>query len=165
MRVTQGTFSFLPDLTDDEIKAQIQYAYDNGWALSVEYTDDPHPRNAYWEMWGLPNFDLEDPSAVLYEVNECRRAFPNQYIKVTAYDSRACRQTTAFDMIVNRPPAEPGFFLERTEANDRHIHYTLRSYAAFMPHGDRYGADGSGKSDAPGRATAGEKAFGDGGDA
>ena len=26
MRITQGTFSFLPDLTDDEISAQIQYA-------------------------------------------------------------------------------------------------------------------------------------------
>ena len=50
MRVTQGTFSYLPDLTDDEIRAQVDYALDRGWALSVEYTDDPHPRNTYWEM-------------------------------------------------------------------------------------------------------------------
>ena len=26
---------------------------------SVEFTDDPHPRNVYWEMWGLPMFDLK----------------------------------------------------------------------------------------------------------
>ena len=25
MRITQGTFSFLPDLTDDQVKAQVQY--------------------------------------------------------------------------------------------------------------------------------------------
>ena len=43
MRVTQGTFSFLPDLTDEEIEAQIKYSLRNGWAISVEYTDDPHP--------------------------------------------------------------------------------------------------------------------------
>ena len=64
MRITQGTFSFLPDLTDDEIKAQIRYAIANGWALAVEYTDDPHPRNSYWEMWDLPMFDVVDASGV-----------------------------------------------------------------------------------------------------
>ena len=53
MRVTQGTFSFLPDLTDEEIEAQVRYALQNGWSISVEYTDDPHPRNSYWEMWNL----------------------------------------------------------------------------------------------------------------
>ena len=30
MRITQGTFSFLPDLTDAEIAAQIEYALKNG---------------------------------------------------------------------------------------------------------------------------------------
>ena len=28
----------------------------------------------YWEMWGLPMFDLKDPAAILYEINECRKA-------------------------------------------------------------------------------------------
>ncbi len=58
MRITQGTFSFLPELTDEQIDAQVRYALEHGWAISVEYTDDPHPRNSYWEMWGLPMFDL-----------------------------------------------------------------------------------------------------------
>ena len=76
MRITQGTFSYLPDFTDDEIKAQVRYCLVNGWAISVEYTDDPHPRNVYWEMWGLPMFDLTDPDAVMREINECRASFP-----------------------------------------------------------------------------------------
>ena len=72
MRITQGTFSFLPDLTYAEIAAQIQYALDQGWACSVEYTDDPHPRNTYWEMHGLPMFGIADAAGVMLEVTACR---------------------------------------------------------------------------------------------
>jgi len=67
-RLTQGQFSFLPDLTDPEIAAQIQYGLDKGYAWSVEYTDDPHPRNTYWEMFGMPMFDLPDAAGVLAEI-------------------------------------------------------------------------------------------------
>jgi ribulose-bisphosphate carboxylase small chain len=138
MRITQGTFSYLPDLTDDEIRMQIRYALDNGWPLSVEFTDDPHPRNSYWEMWGLPMFDMHDAAAVLYEVNECRLAYPNRYIKVNAYDARYGRQTTALSFIVNRPAEEPGFRLDRQEGADRLIRYTTHPYALEQPPGDRY---------------------------
>ena len=31
MRITQGTFSFLPDLTDEQIAAQVLYALENDW--------------------------------------------------------------------------------------------------------------------------------------
>ena len=51
MHVTQGTFSYLPPLTDAQIRAQVQYALDNGWALSVEFSDDPHPRNFHDKAW------------------------------------------------------------------------------------------------------------------
>jgi len=77
MRVTQGTFSFLPDLTDDEIRAQIDYALAQGWALSVECTDDPHPRNYYWEMLGNPMFDLRDAAGVMAQVVASRAQYPD----------------------------------------------------------------------------------------
>ena len=51
-RITQGQFSFLPDLTDAEITRRSSTACSKGYAWSVEYTDDPHPRNTYWEMYG-----------------------------------------------------------------------------------------------------------------
>ncbi|MWA00087.1 ribulose bisphosphate carboxylase small subunit [Actinomadura sp. LD22] len=142
MRITQGTFSYLPDLTDDEIAKQIAYALDRGWPCSVEFTDDPHPRNSYWEMWGLPMFDLADPAGVLYEVKECRKAYPNHYIRLNAYDAHYGRQTTALSFIVQRPPAEPGFRLDREETSDRRIRYTLHSYATDRPEGERYGDTG-----------------------
>ena len=85
--VTQGQFSFLPPLTDVQITAQIKYALGKGWAISVEYTDDPHPRNTYWEMFGAPMFDLKDPAGILMEINNCRKTFPNHYIRVMAFSS------------------------------------------------------------------------------
>ena len=138
MRLTQGTFSFLPDLTDEQISKQINYCLDNGWAVNVEYTDDPHPRNVYWEMWGLPMFDLRDPAGALYEINACRKAFPNHYIRVSAFDATRGIESLRLCFIVNRPPEEPGFQVERTELSARNIRYTTHAYAARKPSGERY---------------------------
>jgi ribulose-bisphosphate carboxylase small chain len=140
MRITQGTFSYLPDLTDDEITAQVQYALDQGWPLAVEFTDDPHPRNTYWDMWGLPMFDLHDAAGVMQEITECRKANPGQYIRVNAYDATVGRQTIALSFIVSRPAGEPGFRLDRQEVSDRQIRYTAHPYATERPAGGRYAA-------------------------
>jgi len=129
MRITQGTFSYLPDFTDEEIKAEVRYCLANNWAFSIEYTDDPHPRNAYWEMWGLPMFEMTSLDDAMYQIHACREAFPNHYIKVNGYDRTKGRQTTMLSFIVHRPKQEPGFYLERTEIEDRRIRYTLRSKA------------------------------------
>jgi ribulose-bisphosphate carboxylase small chain len=140
VRITQGTFSFLPDLTDDEIRLQISYALENGWPCSVEFTDDPHPRNTYWEMWGLPMFDLVDPAAVMDEVRACREEHPQHYVRVNAYDAGLGRQTVALSFLVNRPDVEPGFRLDRAEGADRRIGYTVHPYATEAPAGSRYRA-------------------------
>jgi ribulose-bisphosphate carboxylase small chain len=128
MRVTQGTFSYLGDLTDEQLGDQIRYALEHGWAMSVEHTDDPHPRNSYWEMWGLPHFDVvpDDTEILLREVRACREAYPDEYVKLLAYDSSLGRQTTALSIIVNRPPIERSWKVERTESHDRVVRYTLR---------------------------------------
>jgi ribulose-bisphosphate carboxylase small chain len=138
MHITQGTFSFLPELTDEQILAQLTYGIDQGWAPCIEFTDDPHPRNVYWEMWGMPMFDIADAAPALNAMEACRKAFPNDYVRVSLYNPTLGNQTTALQFIVNRPAEEPGFALDRMEAADRRIHYTLRPYAAGKPHGSRY---------------------------
>ena len=139
-RISQGQFSFLPDLTDAQITAQIKYALKNGWAVNIEYTDDPHPRNTYWEMFGMPMFDLKDPAGILLEINDCRKTFPDHYIRVTAFDSTRGWETVRMSFVVNRPKHEPGFALARSEIDGRRIRYTLRPYATDKPEGDRYSA-------------------------
>ena len=139
-RLTQGQFSFLPDLTDAEITLQIEYGLKKGYAWSVEYTDDPHPRNTYWEMYCHPMFDLKDPAGVMLELQGCRKTFPNHYIRMMAFDSTRGFESIAMSFIVNRPKNEPGFMLERQEVNGRSIHYTTRSYAGDKPEAERYGS-------------------------
>jgi len=130
MRITQGTFSFLPDLTDDEIRLQIDYALAQGWACSVEYTDNPHPRNTYWEMWGLPMFDLRDAAGVMEEVTACRDAYPQHYIKVNAFDSVRGFETMRLSFMVNRPDDEATYSLERQDNEGRVQRYALRRRAS-----------------------------------
>jgi ribulose-bisphosphate carboxylase small chain len=137
-RLTQGQFSFLPDLTDQQITAQVKYALTNNWAVGIEYTDDPHPRNTYWEMYGNPLFDLKDPAGVLTEIRDCRKTFPTHYIRVTAFDATRGWETPRMSFIVNRPPKEPGFGLARQETDGRSIRYRISSYATDKPEGERY---------------------------
>ena len=138
MRVTQGAFSFLPDLSDAQIRGQVEYCLKNGWAVSIEYTDDPHPRNSYWDMFGAPMFDLKDAAGIMGEVQSCRATFPNCYIKVNAFDSTHGVESLRLSFIVNRPKNEPGFALIREEAAGRQIRYTTRAYATDKPEGARY---------------------------
>ena len=137
-RLTQGQFSFLPELTDEEITQQVQYGLDKGYAWSVEYTDDPHPRNTYWEMFGMPMFDLRDAAGVVAEMKECRQAFPRHYVRLMAFDSTRGVESIAMSFIVNRPQSEPGFALERQEVNGRSMRFTTRGYAQGKPEMERY---------------------------
>lgn len=137
-RLTQGQFSFLPDLTDEEIALQIGYGLKKGYSWQVEYTDDPHPRNTFWEMFGMPMFDLADPAGVMMELKHCRETFPNHYIRLMAFDSTRGIESIAMSFIVNRPANEPGFGVVRQEVNGRSIRYTIHSYATDKPEGQRY---------------------------
>jgi ribulose-bisphosphate carboxylase small chain len=136
-RITQGQFSFLPELSDAEITLQIEYGLSKGYAWSVEYTDDPHPRNTYWEMFGMPMFDLKDAAGVLMELNNCRKSFPQHYIRLVAFDSTRNIESIAMSFIVNRPAHEPGFALERQESRGRMLRYSVRSYVSDRPEGER----------------------------
>ena len=124
MRITQGAFSFLPDLTDAQIRDQIEYCLRNDWAVGVEFTDDPHPRNTYWDMWGNPMFDLKDAKGVMMEIDECRKAHPQAYIRVNAFDSTRGWETVRLSFIVNRPDVEPTIRMVRTDVRGRSQTYS-----------------------------------------
>ena len=139
MRITQGTFSFLPDLTDEQIVRQIDHCLARGWAIGIEHTDDPHPRNTYWEMFGNPMFDIRDAAGVMLELRACRARFEGRYIRLTAFDSTHGTESVVLSFIVGRPAAEPGFRLVRTEEPGRTLRYAVESYAVQRaPEGQRY---------------------------
>jgi ribulose-bisphosphate carboxylase small chain len=139
MRITQGTFSFLPDLSDAQIVRQVEHCLARGWAIGLEYSDDPHPRNTYWEMFANPMFDVVDAAGVMLELRACRATFPQHYVRLTAFDSSHGTESVVLSFIVNRPTLEPGFRLVRTEAPGRTLRYSVESYAVQKnPEGSRY---------------------------
>ena len=83
-------------------------------------------------------FDLKDPAGILMEVNNCRKTFPNHYIRVMAFSSVRGVESPTMSCIVNRPTNEPGFGLVRQETDGRNIRYTIHSYATDKPEGERY---------------------------
>ena len=140
MSITQGTFSFLPDLTDEEIEAQIEYALDNGWAIIGRVHRRPAPaQRATGRCGSSPMFDLEPDEAdvVLREVNACREALPEPLHQGDRLrqlagppDDRARRSSSTARR------SEPGFRLERQDKADRQMRYThpsVRAGAAARP--------------------------------
>ena len=55
-----------------------------------------------------------------------------------AFNASRGTESPAMSFIVNRPQNEPGFGLIRQEGPGRSVRYTVTSYAAVKPEGERY---------------------------
>jgi len=95
------TFSYLPELTAEQLARQIAAIVDRNLVVGIEFSTAPDPRDHYWTMWKLPLFDHADTPAVLAELNACRRANPDAYIKVNGYDP--VRQGQVVSFVARRP--------------------------------------------------------------
>jgi ribulose-bisphosphate carboxylase small chain len=76
-------------------------------------------------MWGMPMFDLKDAAGVLAELRECRKAHPECYIKLNAFDSTRGFETMRMSFMVHRPPVEARYKLRREEGPARLVRYTI----------------------------------------
>lgn len=93
--------SYLPPLTDQQIARQLQYIIDNGFFPAIEFNEDSEPTQFYWTMWKLPLFSARNADEVLREVQECRSAYPDCYIRVVGFDNIKQCQVQSF--IVHKP--------------------------------------------------------------
>lgn len=95
------TFSYLPELTTEEVGAQIRSIVGRDLVVGIELTERPDPYDHYWTLWKLPFFEIDDPDVVLTELEACRRVHPDAYIKVSGYDP--VRQGQVVSFVVHRP--------------------------------------------------------------
>ena len=139
MRITQGAFSFLPDLTDDQIRAQVQYCIDN--ELGGQPRIHRRPASAQHLLGHVGTSDVRQSGCggADHGTEGCRKAYGDRYIRVVAFDSSHGWELVKLSFIVNRPAEEPGYRLERQEAAGRMLRYTTKPYAADRPAGNRYG--------------------------
>ena len=95
------TFSYLPPLTDAELRLQIAHLTREGLIPGIEFAVDPEPADSYWSLWKLPFVTRPTPDAVLAEIDQCAAANPHAQIKLVGYDSVRQGQVVAF--VVRRP--------------------------------------------------------------
>jgi ribulose-bisphosphate carboxylase small chain len=90
-------------------------------------------------MFGMPMFDLRDAAGVMLELHNCRKTFPQHYIRLVAFDATRGVESIAMSFIVHRPAREPGFGLIRQEGPGRALRYTVHGYGTDRPEGERSG--------------------------
>jgi ribulose-bisphosphate carboxylase small chain len=106
------TLSYLPPLTNDQIAKQIDYMLGKnlipclefdlvGYISRTNFAGSGYYDGRYWTMWKLPMFGCNDAGAVLREIGECKKAYPNAFIRVLGFDNKRQVQITGF--VVQRP--------------------------------------------------------------
>lgn len=90
------TFSYLPSMSSEEIRAQIQYIVNQGWNPAVEHVEPEGAARNYWFMWKLPMFGEQSVDTVLAELDACHREYPNHYVRLIGYDNYTQSQGTSF---------------------------------------------------------------------
>ena len=101
------TLSYLPQLSNDDIRKQIEYMVRNGWTPCLEFSDDGdiylntrmgpgYYDNRYWTLYKLPMFGCRDGNEVITEIDNCKREYPQAKIRVLGFDSVKQVQTTGF---------------------------------------------------------------------
>ena len=83
------TFSYLPPLSKESLRAQIQYIVDQGWTPGVEHSEPDNARGHYWYMWKLPMFGETDVDVILSELERCHEAYPGNHVRLMGLDKYA----------------------------------------------------------------------------
>jgi len=95
-----GTFSYLPPMSADEIRKQVEYIVSKGWNPGIEHTEPANARSHYWYMWKLPMFGETDVDRILAECDACHEANPGHHVRLVGYDN--LKQSKGAEMVVYR---------------------------------------------------------------
>lgn len=98
-----GTFSYLPPMTSEQIRKQIEWIIKNGWNPAIEHTEPVHAMSNYWYMWKLPMFGETDVDRILAELEACHKANPDNHVRLLGYDN--FKQSQGANMVVYRGKA------------------------------------------------------------
>ena len=94
------TFSYLPAMSDAEIRKQVQYIVQCGWNPAIEHSEPENADSSYWYMWKLPMFGETDVDRILAEAAACHRMHPDNHVRLVGYDNQ--RQSQGASMVIFR---------------------------------------------------------------
>ncbi|KAK3012524.1 hypothetical protein RJ639_009097 [Escallonia herrerae] len=107
------TLSYLPPLSRESLAKEVEYLLRQGWVPCLEFElehgfvyrennrSPGYYDGRYWVMWKLPMFGCNDPSQVLKELDECKKEYPEAYIRIIGFDNK--RQVQCISFIAHRP--------------------------------------------------------------
>ncbi|XP_021734008.1 ribulose bisphosphate carboxylase small chain 1, chloroplastic [Chenopodium quinoa] len=107
------TLSYLPPLTTESLLSEVQYLLNKGWVPCLEFETEHgfvyrenhrspgYYDGRYWTMWKLPMFGCTDPTQVVNELEEAKKAYPNAFIRIIGFDS--FRQVQCISFIAYKP--------------------------------------------------------------
>ena len=81
------TFSYLPAMTRQTSRSRWSTLVKKGWNPAIEHTEPEHLMDSYWYMWKLPMFGETDVDRVLAEAEACRKANPNNHVRLIGYNN------------------------------------------------------------------------------
>jgi len=95
-----GTFSYLPPMSKEDIRKQVNYIVKKGWNPAIEHTEPTAAKSNYWYMWKLPLFGETDVDRILAECEACHQANPANHVRLIGYDN--FQQTQGTSMVIYR---------------------------------------------------------------
>ena len=97
------TLSYLPALSDAQVRAEVEYIVSKGWNPAIEHTEPENATSSYWYMWKLPMFGETDVDVILKEAAACHEANPKNHVRLIGYDNYAQSQGTALVIYRGKP--------------------------------------------------------------
>ena len=94
------TFSYLPEMTAEQIRRQVEYIVSRGWNPGIEHTEPENASGNYWYMWKLPMFGVADVDTIINETVACHNAHPNNHVRLLGFDNYA--QCAGASMVIYR---------------------------------------------------------------
>ena len=94
------TFSYLPPMSEAQIRRQVEYIVSKGWNAAIEHTEPENMAGSYWYMWKLPMFGETRVERILAEAESCWRAHPDHHVRLIGYDKY--KQSLGAAMVVFR---------------------------------------------------------------
>ena len=94
------TFSYLPEMTAEQIRRQVEYIVSRGWNPGIEHTEPENASGNYWYMWKLPMFGEVDVDTIISETVACHNAHPNNHVRLLGFDNYA--QCAGTSMVIYR---------------------------------------------------------------
>ncbi|KAK2971587.1 hypothetical protein RJ640_017956 [Escallonia rubra] len=107
------TLSYLPPLSTESLAKEVDYLIRNGWVPCLEFETEHgfvyrennsspgYYDGRYWTMWKLPMFGCTDSSQVVKELEECKKEYPQSFIRIIGFDN--VRQVQCVSFIAHKP--------------------------------------------------------------